>query len=303
MSTNNISFSNKVKIKLSSIYPQENHCSIAELAGMVLFSNEFTENKILFTTEIIEVMDKYVGLLLAYMDMQVFIKKDEQNPKKYYIQLEENNSKKLFNKFILNGHINNNIFVCQKCKEAFLRGAFLVSGYVNPPEKEYDFEIKSTNVDISCDMYSFMNHFISSPKMTCRKNMQIIYTKSGDNVSSLLLLMGANNYAFDLVNSQLIKSIRNEQNRQVNFYVANMKKQSTATSLQLEAIKYLKKTKKIKNLSPTLINTANLRYKYKTASIQELADLEEKKVSKSQESKRLSAIVDYYNSLLAEKGY
>lgn len=303
MNNKSQSFSDKVKIKLSSIFPNEQHCALCELAGMTLFSNEFSHEQILLSSNVAEVLDKYIGLFLKFFDTELVLKTETKNKvDKYYIEIKNEQAKALYNLVSNDGKINFDLFKCDKCKESFLRGVFLSSGHVNPPIKEYDIEFKTTNIDLACELYSILVDIISSPKMSFRSNKQIVYTKSGDNVSTLLLMIGASNYAYDILNSQVIKSIRNEQNRKVNFYVANMKKQSGSTNIQIEAIKYLKKTKKIKDLSPTLIATANLRYKHREASIQELADLEEHKVSKSQESKRLAAIVDYYNQLIKEKG-
>ena len=93
-----------------------------------------------------------------------------------------------------------------------------------------------------------------------------------------------------------MRSIRNEQNRQTNFEVANISKQNAASAEQIEAIKGLKKNGKFELLSPVLRQTAKLRLENPDASMTALGQMENPPVSKSQESKRLLKIIDFYNA-------
>ena len=134
------------------------------------------------------------------------------------------------------------------------------------------------------------------PKLSVRKGNQIVYYRGGEKVADMLMLIGAQNEAFEIMNSQALRSIRNEQNRQTNFEVANISKQSAASAEQIEAITELKKIGKFGLLSPVLRQTANLRLENPEASMAVLGKLENPPVSKSQESKRLLKIVDFYKA-------
>ena len=49
-------------------------------------------------------------------------------------------------------HINRAVVEEDCCKEAFVRGAFLASGYLSNPEKEYHMEFVTTHFNISSEL-------------------------------------------------------------------------------------------------------------------------------------------------------
>lgn len=295
--TGELSYTDKVKQKLVNIYPSENHCAFCELAGMTMYASIFSPELILISSNLPEVIDKFIGLFVRCTEFKHIPFETINENSKYTLQIDGDTANYLFNICLKNGHLNNDIFKCDKCKMSFVRGAFLCAGHVNPPEKNYDIEFKTSNVDVSCDFYLMLSSFLSSTKMTFRNGMQIVYNKCGDNVYFLLNDMGDTVHSFEIVNSQLVKSIRNEQNRQTNFEVSNIQKQKSSAQIHITAIKYLKKNNHLVDLSKQLQETAKLRMKYRDYSISQLAAAETPPVSKSQESKRLSAIVNYYNEL------
>lgn len=76
----------------------------------------------------------------------------------------------------------------------------------------------------------------------------------------------------------------------MNCETANINKIMSASSIQIENIKYLKKHRKFNGLSEELKEIANLRIKEPDLSYEELGKLLKKPISKSGVSHRLNRI-------------
>lgn len=296
-----MSFSGDTKTTLAKIPCERDCCASAELCGMLIFASVFERNKTVFLSETEEAAYLFSGLLIRCLDVcsspEVF-SKGKSGTLVFRTTVCGEDAEKLYDFAFPNGEcrIDTKKFGCDHCAEAFIRGAFLSCGFVNPPEKRYGIEFTVSNADIAVELATVLAYKFGMPKLSVRKGNQIVYYRGGEKVADVLMLIGAQNEAFEIMNSQALRSIRNEQNRQTNFEVANISKQSAASAEQIEAITELKKIGKFGLLSPVLRQTANLRLENPEASMAVLGKLENPPVSKSQESKRLLKIVDFYKA-------
>lgn len=296
-----MSFSGDTKTALAKIPCERDCCASAELCGMLIFASVFERNKTVFLSETEEAAYLFSGLLIRCLDVcsspEVF-SKGKSGTLVFRTTVCGEDAEKLYDFAFPNGEcrIYTKKFGCDHCAEAFIRGAFLSCGFVNPPEKRYGIEFTVSNADIAVELATVLAYKFGMPKLSVRKGNQIVYYRGGEKVADVLMLIGAQNEAFEIMNSQALRSIRNEQNRQTNFEVANISKQSAASAEQIEAITELKKIGKFGLLSPVLRQTANLRLENPEASMAVLGKLENPPVSKSQESKRLLKIVDFYKA-------
>lgn len=187
--------------------------------------------------------------------------------------------------------IDRSLFVCGECRNAFLRGVFLKCGSVNAPDKSNHLEMKFANEMNADEVCIFLREVGLEGKISKRREKYIVYFKDGDAVFHLLSIMGAQRCAFDMVNTQIEKNIRNNCNRVNNCEMANMQKSANATLRQIEAIRKLEKENKLESLPEKLLYTATLRMNNPDLSLTDLANLHEPPITKSCVNHRLEKII------------
>ncbi len=62
-------------------------------------------------------------------------------------------------------------------------------------------------------------------RKTVRRERFVMYIKESSVIEDFLVYMGAQNAAFDVMNSKIVHEFRNSVNRQVNCDTANIEKQ------------------------------------------------------------------------------
>lgn len=294
-----MSFASDTKTALCMIVPQSDCCAVAEFAAMAALSQECTREKIVFITENEDAAYLFSGLALRCFDLASspeVTEKKHMTALFFKTEISGEGWEKAFDALFPNGVCGLADFteVCKSCEASFLRGAFIAAGFVNPPDKPYDIEFSTESADIAADVATVLFRRFAMPKLTARKGKQIVYYHDAEVVADMLTLLGAKKSALEIMNSQAIRSIRNSENRRANFEYANISKMTAASAPQIEAINGLKRIGKFGNLPPQLQATANLRLANPLAPLSELCEMENPPVSKSQESKRLQRIVDFY---------
>ena len=190
-----------------------------------------------------------------------------------------------------NALIERENFVCDECKNAFLRGVFLKCGSVNAPDKSNHLEMKVGSEMNADEMCIFLREMGLEAKVSKRRGKYVVYFKDGDTIFALLSVMGAQKCAFDVVNTQIEKNIRNNVNRVNNCEMANMQKSANATVRQLDAIRELMHDDKFDTLPEKLLYTATLRRDNPDLSLTDLANAHEPPITKSCVNHRLEKII------------
>ena len=167
------------------------------------------------------------------------------------------------------------------CAAAYLRGAFLGSGFVADPRGDFHFEIIVETEQLASAIVDLMARRGINARVMQRRNSYMVYLKSGTHILEFLALAGAHKSALSMENARVIKSVRNEVNRQINAEVANQAKASRASIDQLHAIHVLVKNDLVKTLPPALQDFIKLRVANPDASIKELGQLANPPLSKS----------------------
>lgn len=207
--------------------------------------------------------------------------------KKCCKRARENADKFLFE----NALIDKSCFACDECRGAFLREIFLKCGSVNAPDKRGHLEMKMLNEMNADEMCIFLREMGLEAKVSRRRGKYVVYFKDGDTIFHVLSLLGAQKCAFDLVNTQIEKNIRNNVNRVNNCEMANLQKSANATGRQLEAIKELERDDRFENLPEKLLYTASLRRDNPDLSLTDLASIHEPPITKSCVNHRLEKII------------
>ncbi len=183
--------------------------------------------------------------------------------------------------------------------KSFLRGAFLGSGTIRDPKRGYYLEIRFNKESSYYEFYEIakVNHFDFKERE--RNNYKILYLQNKNDIKEFLLYIGASSSFFSLFEDTLIKDMRNEINKSLNYEIKNLKKTIDASIKARDAIIYLKERGYFKKLTPTLKKIAVARLKYPNLSLRELA--EKYNITKSCVNHRLRRIIKFAEELKNEE--
>jgi cell division protein WhiA len=182
------------------------------------------------------------------------------------------------------------------CAGAYLRGAFLSSGYLADPRGDFHFELTSSSQEMANDFVALMRRFDIVARTKKRHNMVSIYIKGADHIASFLALVRAQKSVIKLEEIRVIKSVRNDTNRRVNAEIANAHKASDAAGQQIASIQNLLERFDRNSIPDSLYEVAQLRLAHPSASIKELGEYADPPLSKNAVYHRLRRI----NEMLEE---
>lgn len=175
--------------------------------------------------------------------------------------------------------------------KAIIRGAFMGSGSVNNPEREYHLEVgigNQDNLEELVRILQLMGVHVKTFQMA-------IYIKEGEEISKFLALIGANKAVMQFEDIRIQKEMRGKVNRLVNCETANLNKTINASIQQIAAIRKLQETGKFKKLDDNLKEIATLRLENPDMPLIELGKLLKEPVGKSGVNYRLKKIIEIAN--------
>ena len=185
----------------------------------------------------------------------------------------------------------------EESRRAYLRGAFLASGSISDPEKSYHLEIVCSALSRAQQLRDLIRSFGPDARISERKKSYIVYLKGSEDIVDMLGIMGASLSFMELENVRIMKDVRNNINRKVNFETANINKTVSASVRQSEDIEFIRNTSGLDVLPPLLREMAVLRSEYPDATLAELGELADPPVGKSGVNHRLRKISEYADSI------
>lgn len=198
----------------------------------------------------------------------------------------------------LEGGINPSLVTEDCCRASFLRGAFLASGSITDPDKKtYHLEMVTQSEDFANGLAYLMNLLNLKAKIGVRKEHYLVYIKDSEALARFLSTIGAHTAVIKLEEVKVVKGMRGEVNRRLNWETANLGKTLTAALEQIEMIEKLAIQPGLKVLPPKLRQTAEIRLEYPEASLQELGDYHTPPISKSAVNHRLRLIRQYFDNM------
>ena len=186
---------------------------------------------------------------------------------------------------------------CQTCVSAYIGAAFLCSGTMTDPQKEYNLEFLTARTNLAKDFEALLAEHEFSPHRTRRNGVNLIYVKTGANVQRLLSFMGAVNAAEQMGTLKAFKQVRNQTNRQTNCDTANLGKTARANAQTLKAIRFLEQQHALETMPEVLQQAAEMRMKYPDLSLAALCACFDPAVSKSGLSHRMKKLEAAADSL------
>ena len=179
---------------------------------------------------------------------------------------------------------------CQTCVSAYIGAAFLCSGTVIDPQKEYNLEFLTPRTNLARDFEALLAEHEFAPHRTRRNGINLIYVKASANVERLLRFMGAADAAEQMHTLKAFKQVRNQTNRQTNCDTANLGKTARANAQTLKAIRYLQEQHALETLPEVLQQAAAKRLQYPDLSLTALCGCFDPAVSKSGLSHRMKKL-------------
>lgn len=269
-------FSSQVKKELSELNNLANKDNVkAEIKGYLLttdgnvFSTSSKYNINRFAKLLSNLYINDYKISMKGNNFQISVKKNFIDEYRNYV-IESNNSEQL---------------------RSLIRGAFLGSGTITDPKNMYHLEIIFENEENANYINEVLVNFEVKSNLTKRDSKYIVYIEEGESISNFLALISANKGVLKFENTRVIKDVRNKVNRLVNCETANLNKTINSSVKQIEDIKYLKKIKKFNELTDKEKELANLRLKNPNASLLELGNMLEPKLSKSGVNHRMNSIL------------
>ena len=296
-----MSFAQDTKNDLCAISCRSHCCRMSMLYGILLCANTFQKDRIRLMTENERTSETVLRLLKECgVKGNLYIsekKSGEQRSNSYKITVAASADVQTVLKAIgiedndeILG-IDRKVLHCQECFRHFVRGIYLSAGTIKDPKSGYQLELIFNRKDISEAVSQLFEEQGISLKSITRQYSQVLYTKESEVIEDFLTYIGAHQSALTIMDVKIYREIRNNANRQNNCETANMYKMTSSAQNQIRAIKWFIDSDLFSTLDEDLQVTALIRLENPEASVQEIADMHTKSVSKSGVYHRLQKIV------------
>ena len=188
------------------------------------------------------------------------------------------------------------------CRRAFIRGAFLVCGWVKSPEEAYRAELAAPDEKQAAQLKRLLARCGVDARVSQRKTQHVVYFQEGESVSTFLKLLGATRAVLEMENARAMREIRNSVNRQVNCDAHNMESTISASQRQIGDILYLKEHLGLEKLPAPLRQVAEARLNNVEAPLSELGELLDPPIGKSGVNNRLRRLSALAQAERAKRG-
>ena len=177
------------------------------------------------------------------------------------------------------------------CRGAYLRGAFLAGGSLSLPRSPH-LELRTA----SRDGAEFLRLAAKDEGIELataeRPGHALAYAKSWEAIEALLGSAGAIDAVLALEERAVLADARSQANRLANADHANLVRTTRAAQEQLEAARLLRADGTLKTLDDRLREAGELRLRYPTLSLAELAAKAEPPATKAGMHRRLRRIIE-----------
>ncbi len=172
-----------------------------------------------------------------------------------------------------------------------LRAAFLACGSLANPQHGYHLEFVCADPDRADRIGALIATEAIAGKRTARKGRAIVYLKGLDAIVAILTAIGAFGAVLHLEDVRAMKETKNRIHRIVNTEAANLDRAAAAAAAQREAIAFLADSYGLRNLSPALRESAQLRLAHPDETLAELGRRCNPPVSKATLNGRIAALM------------
>ena len=187
------------------------------------------------------------------------------------------------------------MFSREEDRLAWVRGAFLATGWISNPEKAYNLEFAMPDENHAGALARLLTDMGYHCGTIARKTQWVAYIKDAEGVSRLMATLGAFGAYMAIENARIMKQVRSGVNRQTNCDDSNTDKTVQAAARQLADIEYLLEHGGLEGLPRPLREIAEARLNNPDANLTELGQLLDPPIGKSgvnNRLRRLSALAE-----------
>ena len=293
-----MSFSNDVRDEAARIIPEKSCCKRAELAALIAMRGEIVFNgdgtcSLQLESENAAAARKIYRLLKDVCGLQAtacVMERKRFRQKRFYlsrVNLHKDDLQKMQELGLIDPsgktakYVDAKITARNCCKRSYLRGLFISKGFVNRPEANYHLEIVFNDTRMARDVKKLVGKLDVETGIGERKNNLIVYIKDSEKIVDFLRLIGTSKALLEFENVRIVKSMRNQVNRQVNCETANLGKTIDASIRQVELIEALIAKLGINKIPVHLRELALLRIEHPDSTLKELGALMDPPLTKS----------------------
>jgi DNA-binding transcriptional regulator WhiA len=172
-----------------------------------------------------------------------------------------------------------------------LRAAFLACGSLANPQQGYHLEFVCGERARADRIAGLLATESIAGKRTLRKGRAVVYLKGLDAIVAMLSAIGAYGAVLHLEDVRALKETKNRIHRIVNTEAANLVRAASAAAAQREAIAFLADAYGLRNLSPALRESAQLRLAHPDETLAELGRRCHPPVGKATLNGRIAALM------------
>lgn len=312
-----MSFSNDVRDEAARIIPEKTCCQRAELAALIAMRAETVLNEdgsctLQLESENAVIARKVYRLLKDVGGLQAsasVMERKRFKQKRFYLSqvtLQEADLLRLQELGLIDRdgsavkYPGAGITTKNCCKRAYLRGIFMCKGFVNRPEANYHLEMVFNDTRMARDIKRLTAKFDIETGISERKNNLIVYIKDSEKIVDFLRLIETSKALLEFENVRIIKSMRNQVNRQVNCETANLGKTIDASVRQVELIEALIAKLGVNKIPVQLRELALLRIDHPDSTLKELGTLMNPPLTKSGVAYRMRKLEEFAEKSLYE---
>lgn len=312
-----MSFANDVRNELARIIPEKKCCKKAELSALLLTSARIShQTGSSYNLEAVvekAATARKIFKLLKYQGLQSSVRMEKRRrftkTRVYLVNTPIENEQALakINSLVfiedmkIKPQIKQELLSKACCRKAFIRGLFLNRGFINRPEGEYHLELVLNDAKLAADIQRILLRFKIPARLGERKNNLLLYIKESEKIVDFLRVVGASSALLEFENVRIIKSMRNNVNRQVNCETANLAKTIDAAVRQIELIKKLVALDGWEGIPDKYIELAQLRIDFPDNALSELGTMLDPPLSKSGVAYRMRKLEEYADKRLQSK--
>ncbi len=313
-----MSFTAEVKEELAHVPPECSHCEKATLAALVrlegtLFIRGQGHYRMEIATDSSSVARLVIRLLHALYNLktELTIRRSVLHKTPNFlieVPAQRGLAQALQDMGVLSAQgglelgIHPDLVAKSCCAAAYLRGVFLGGGFVSNPKSDFHFEIIVENKALAEGIVALMADKGIQGKIMQRRNSYMVYLKSGAAILEFLAYTGAHRAALRMEEERVVKSVRNDVNRQINAELANQQKTTDAAIRQIIDIRTVLEEVELENLPEALQEYILLRAHFKEASLKELGEHADPPLSKSAVNHRMRRIEKMAEEIRAKGG-
>lgn len=286
-----MSFSSEIKEELSKVNNLKNKEILeAEFLGYILTGNTLnSDDNLEFITENEFNIERFYKILF---NLGIDYEPDTRG-KVFIARIKKNDLVEKYMQIKLNADI--------EIQKAIVKGAFLGSGSITDPNKQYHLEVIFQEKNNAEYVLNICNSFNVHLKLLENKGKTYLYIKDAEEISKFMALLGANRAVLSFEDVRVTKEIKNNVNRLVNCETANLNKIVNASVNQVNDIKLIQNLKKFDELPDYLKEIAILRLENPDVSLKTLGEMLENPIGKSGVNHRLQKIHEIAEELKERK--